>query len=650
MLNLRKIRPFSIFNLAIFVSVVLFVLQTLILTSTNEVKSFAMRNMTIGNLFSFLINSTMQYQIENNSINTMQKSIISVLIIKIILFMTTNTLLALKIYIITEIMFQIIFFYKSFRIIGINQRAASLFTIAFINFQNFAPINLSNWGFTYLWNYAFALSIAFFILSKIVVIKYEYIISLTLLLFIIHPTICICIFLIVLPVLFKNIMQFIKTQVSLYNLVFSFIFSSIAIYNYTFKNSLNEYDHFDTVEYLKQIKAFQQHLFFDPLDLNLMSNFIYNFMIWFVLAASIGVFGGFRYPKNSTLTRIRTINIQILVVSLIGWFYSSISKPNPEFLLLALHRASQFTILLFILLSVVILSTNKKSKHNMLLFFGFILWILPNNKITNLLTICLFAIFFEIILISFFRNIKLRRDFITLVPLLFFGIYLFVIFSYTFVFKYSFSLFMILLIVFLISSYPFLRWLMKFRVFTQEALLVVIFIFCFSVQSFKTFENYRLEDSYNNQVERIDLLLDVANWAKQNSKKDANFMLPINDDNFGWSTFSQRTNLGQPRDWLHYNILYQRDSNAMKSGIYKFENLGIKLDNYLNRPLSQINTHHGVEIIKISNITYDNLATQDKILFARKIGATYLILEKPVKNLINYQVVYQNSSYAVLEM
>ena len=42
-------------------------------------------------------------------------------------------------------------------------------------------------------------------------------------------------------------------------------------------------------------------------------------------------------------------------------------------------------------------------------------------------------------------------------------------------------------------------------------------------------------------------LIDTATWARANTAQDATFLLPFDDDGFGWRLFSERPSAGKPR-------------------------------------------------------------------------------------------------------
>ena len=81
---------------------------------------------------------------------------------------------------------------------------------------------------------------------------------------------------------------------------------------------------------------------------------------------------------------------------------------------------------------------------------------------------------------------------------------------------------------------------------------------------------------------RSDLIDTARVGRRADTAQDATFLLPFDDDGFGWRLFSERPSAGKPREWLHYAFLYSRDQTVLAEGTRRAELLGIDVDDWLH--------------------------------------------------------------------
>lgn len=141
---------------------------------------------------------------------------------------------------------------------------------------------------------------------------------------------------------------------------------------------------------------------------------------------------------------------------------------------------------------------------------------------------------------------------------------------------------------------------------------------------------------------------EVQLWANKNTKKDSIFMLDPSLGS-GWRLYSERASFGTFREWTHNSWLYKGDYNVFKSGMERFKEYDINMENKkynFDSKLKHLNVL--TEDIKYKFYHFDR-NWFDKI--SEKYNLNYIVMIKSeINKELNYQVIFENKLFIIYKI
>ena len=149
------------------------------------------------------------------------------------------------------------------------------------------------------------------------------------------------------------------------------------------------------------------------------------------------------------------------------------------------------------------------------------------------------------------------------------------------------------------------------------------------------------------RARRVDLI-DVASWARRATAAGDVFLLPLDDEGFGWRTFSHRASAGKPREWLHYSFLYSRDERVMDEGTRRAALRGIDVAAWLAQH-PQLGV--GGELVAELSARFQRMTDEQAAQFATDLDADFLVVAADAtRSSPCFRTVFSNATYVVLEV
>ncbi len=171
--------------------------------------------------------------------------------------------------------------------------------------------------------------------------------------------------------------------------------------------------------------------------------------------------------------------------------------------------------------------------------------------------------------------------------------------------------------------------------------MIPIIMFCF-IKSYSI--NYY--KWHNSEYSQSKDFYDAQIWSKNNTGNESLFMIDPSHC-YGWRDFSQRSSLGNIREWLWFPIAYVFDSKAFENGSMLSSDFGVDIEKYLKsnqkkdaKMYTEIRNIVGKEFYKFSEESLKQLCL--------KYSADYIVMEnKKITNDYRFIIVYQNNTYRI---
>jgi hypothetical protein len=536
---------------------------------------------------------------------------------------------SLQIHIVSELIFQNLILIFVIKKISRVQPAAILYTLSFFNlFQITSPINLANWGIIYGWNYGYAYSIA--ILSIVLAAQKKtgaMFLVITILLSI-HFTVGIITSGLCLLVIIQKNHGFKMTKLDSVWIVTSipFLIYSIQQISYTSTDLTKQYNQ----DFINRIKMFQVHLFVDLFDPNKLEYFVPFMLQWSAIFFTLLTIIRQLKKQIFIFKEFERVLHSIFVASMAACIYSQFKESNSTAILLAFHRLSILVPYLFIVLILPLLFNGSLKIHKTATYTAIAIMFIHvagYGRLSNWISLVLCTGLIYLNLKNFPKSKNtagILMNSLILMEVTFVGYLsvLFILFSSP---SLQLASIVLAVIAFLAvyKKHFFTTLNSEFRLSTNQVGVLVFVILLFGLQAnIKTHLQYLQQKSVI-----VNSYYELAEWSKLNTEKDALFLLPLNDQIYGWESFSQRASVGKPLIWLHYSILYSRNYNDFLESEEKVSLLGVDLQSFVRKQQPNLDNRDGDLLLRTLYNNYAKLDSGDLIGIARELKVNYLVTE-----------------------
>ncbi len=558
-------------------------------------------------------------------------------------------IIAMQVHIILEILIQNIALYSASLLLTSALRKNVVATLIFFNFfQIVLPINLANWGFIYGWNYGFAYSFAILTIVVAVHKKWSLVFLLNSILLSIHFTVGIIIGLICLFLFFSLFSKLkMKTRDFLFAILgipfLAFAFNGVATYSSNIPSQYNS-------EFIDQIKLFQVHLFINLLDLGYLKDAAPIIIQWAAFFSSCIMIVRKLKEKMQVLNALENVLHLIFVISIFACLYSQIENPSSTIILMAFHRLSIFIPYIFLILMPLLISGELRN-HKLAAISSIAILLIQvigyvRMSVVTSLVICI------LFLLSHLRGYLnfhsepsyLRKSilfgeffFITFICLVMFYLYL----------PHNLLPFIIFMCIPTVLIFNKISGGLNKRFHNRMKYILVSAAVIISILGVINLSKSRIEIIKGNASE-MNAYYQMETWAQKNTPADATFFLPLDNDYFGWESFSQRASIGKPLDWLHYSVLYSRDQIQFEKGVSKALLFDVDVKDILTHKKS--NLILGEMILKNIGENYNKFSDKEVINIARDLEVSYLITKDRALNQQNLNLVYRADRYRIYKL
>jgi hypothetical protein len=558
-------------------------------------------------------------------------------------------IVAMQVHIILEILIQNIVLYSASMLLIRPLRKYVVATLTFFNFfQIVLPINLANWGFLYGWNYGFAYSFAILTIVAGVKKKWSLVFLLNSILLSIHFTVGIITGLISLSLFFS---PFTKVKIKAKDYVLAilgipflaFAINGVASYS---SNIPREYNS----EFIEQLKLFQVHLFVDLLDLAYLKDAAPVIIHWAALFSTCMMIVRKLKEEIQVLNSLENVLHLIFVISILACLYSQVDTPNSTLILMAFHRLSILIPYVFLILIPLLLSGELR-KHNLAMTSSvaiLIIHVIGYRRITAVISLVICILFLLTYLrgdLNFRSEPSYVRKFTLLVEFILITFAILIMF-YLYTPKHLLP-FIIFICISVFFIYREISEGLNRHLNNRIKILLVSAAIMSSIFGVAHLSKSRIE-IINRNFSEINAYYQMETWAQKNTPTDAIFFLPLDNDYFGWESFSQRASIGKPLDWLHYSILYSRDQIQFENGVSNALLFDVNIKEILTYKNSDLNL--GEVILKNIASNYDKFSDEKVIAIARKLETSYLITKDRALNERNLKLVYKINHYRIYKI
>ena len=499
--------------------------------------------------------------------------------------------------------------------------------------------NLANWGFLWGWNYGFAYSVVCLLVAFALRRRWTAAAVTAAALVTIHSVVAV---LAVIVVLALFVIDLVGRRVQIRWLVVSAGAVVSGAYLATARGDVQlAGGELDTVAYVARLRAFQSHLFYE-FDLDFLRPLAQDIGAWAVgILLLVVVVALLRSDGESDFgNRMLVVMTVIPVLAMIGWTYSTLDRPNPTVLLLAIHRASVFSNLLVLFVGLPVILGQLRDRRRLATTTTIVVWMLvpASNVRIALGLLCV------VLLLLWFVEIARDRDiggtrWLGIPALVAASVAAFFLVVAAELVNGSMTEFVsetlastgfvwFLVVIGLVGLVPWLTargWVRAPSAHHVPATSIVAVTTCLGiavVMGSTVVHNPSAIEGPPGELR--DDLLEVQRWARSNTAPDANFLLPLDSFGFGWRVFSERGSAGKPHEWLHYSFLYSRDQAVLEEGTRRANLLGLDVDAwFVDHP--ELRT--GLELVAQLDARYEALTDVEVVEFADQLDADYIVFD-----------------------
>ncbi len=523
----------------------------------------------------------------------------------------------------------------------------SIIVIVFAFFTFINSLNLANYGGRVFNGLYYNAADAFRLMSIALWIRKSYIKSVALITLSIltHAMMGICGLIFIFGMQLLNIKRFFEIRVML-----AFILASMVIFCWliwqmpaaTLGQNIPKEDWF----FFTQLTNYHWY----PLALKrFTSNF--NLFFNFLCLLTIAVYATF-YLKNNLYYKEILAGFGVIILATVFGVFISAYAPNPIFIKLAIHRASEFISRIGIIYIAAYIwqeinEGNCWRKSIALVTLCTPLFYLQTPFLLITVLLVTYPAFIEIVKKMYKPGNIITLILVSILTILACVYYYFGYTDKTLVIYLGQeglrNNFLLALAVFgglsLVSHYTKATYL-----FGLFAILIFYVCLCLDVQKIKPY------DLPENKIEFYKSYYDVQLWAKNKTNTQSLFMIDPSISPYGWKAFSHRSSFGTPKQWL-FTWLYTSDYSAYYEGLKRFREYGLNLDAFLLE--NPLNVHTFLKIQNVLEQRFYQLIKSDWIDgIAEKYNISYIVLKKEDANLneMLYSRVYENHHFIVFKV
>lgn len=478
--------------------------------------------------------------------------------------------------------------------------------------------NLAHFGFAFGWNYGFATGVLLLILVFGLRGKWPHAVMAVAVLLTIHPTLAVHGVLALGPIAIyekawknRNIVSL--KVISVVALCTTYVLLSRSIQEPSVAQ-------LDTGLYLRLVRVFQYHLFYD-FDLRFLALLSKDFAGWSV-ALSILVYVITSWRENRTVATPYSVQytqlLWIFSFSIFGWWHSQLESANTAVLLLAPHRISIVAVLLLLVIAIPWLVQPTGIRRNSVTALLVIMWALVPDQASQawigLLALSVLSTFW----IGGADRFSLVNRAVGLIVCGVAG--LLQLAALQQVAWRSPQVHWLVLAAFLCTH---IALGLLNRKQARSSVLIRIQII-FSVLIAVGLSVQMTTQSRMPQDVKVNDLTKVAKWARDQTPRDSVFLLQPEDFGFGWRAVSERATVGLPREWLHYSFLFQRSQDRMMLGLVTARKFGVDAEVWT---LQNQALFGGSNLVHQINERYRSLSENELLALTMSVGATHVVFE-----------------------
>lgn len=517
--------------------------------------------------------------------------------------------------------------------------------------------NLANWGFVWGWNYGFAygvtsVAMAFGLRRRWTEASVAIAVLLT-----IHSLVAFLTALALVPLLAADALQ---RRLRINWMVTTGALAAGGLYLVLFSGDARlSSSELDIDAYLARLRAFQSHLFveFDTDFLRIWSQHIaaWSVAVLAVLVASLLLR---RQGDDALACRLLVITATLVVVSMLGWWHSTLDRPNVTVLLLALHRSSIFVNLLVLTIVLPVLVERARRLRSIGTMLAVVVWLAVPGLIDHLIAGIVVTAALVWTLVALTRDAapdtKPSQHFVILPAAL--AVVIAGWFFWLAIDLFAggpralaqtvqddlglLCLFAAVLIVALASRLGLTSRLgdRRWRDAVLGSLAVGTVLLVTGTALFQDRRPVRLADQE---------LVEVQLWAKRNTSRDAVFLLPLADYGFGWRVFSERASAGTPREWLHYAILYSRDQARLEEGTRRVALFGVDADQWFS---DHPELGAGSSLVRELAARFAEMSDREVLGVVAELDVDYVVFERPHERSPScFAPMFENDTFSVAQ-